>query len=73
LTFAPSKTYQSVAFSSPELTTGSSYNVYVGGTSTGTVKDGLYQDGIYTPGTKYTSFTVSGVVTNLGGGTVPHF
>ena len=63
LTFVPTKSYQSIAFSSPELIKDSTYNVYYGGSSTGTVTDGLYQGGTYTPGTKYTSFTISGVVT----------
>ncbi len=66
LTFAPSKTYQSIVFSSPELVKGSAYNVYIGGSSSGAVKDGLYQGGTYTAGTKYSSFTVSGVVTKVG-------
>lgn len=66
LTFAPSKNYQSVAFSSPNLTTGSACEVYTGGSSTGTVSNGLYQNGTYTAGTKYTSFTVAGVVTKVG-------
>jgi hypothetical protein len=65
LSFTPSKRYQSIAFSSPELIKGTSYNVYYGGNSTGTVKDGLYIDGTYTPGTKLTGFTVSGVVTTV--------
>lgn len=64
LSFAPTKTYQSIVFSSPELKKGSAYDVYYGGISTGTEKDGLYGDGIYTPGTQYTSFTISGIVTN---------
>jgi hypothetical protein len=63
LSFKPSKKYQSVAFSSPALVKGSSYDVYLGGSSTGTVTDGLYQDGTYTAGTKNTTFTISGVVT----------
>ncbi len=66
LTFAPSKTYQSIVFSSPELIKGSAYNVYLGSSSSGTPTDGLYQGGTYTPGTKYSSFTVSGVVTKAG-------
>ncbi len=66
LTFAPSKRYQSLAFSSPELIRGSAYNVYLGGSSTGTVTDGLYENGICTPGSRYTSFTVSGAVTTIG-------
>ncbi|MEZ4525586.1 MAG: hypothetical protein R2941_06665 [Desulfobacterales bacterium] len=65
LTFAPSKTYQSVAFSSPDLKTGSGCSIYYGGSSTGTVKDGLYANGTYTPGTLYKTFTVSTVVTNI--------
>lgn len=32
LTFAPSKAYQSITFSSPELTQGTSYQVFLGGT-----------------------------------------
>ncbi len=65
LTFAPAKRYQSIAFSSPELAAGSAYEVYLGGSSTGTNTDGLYEGGTYTPGTRYAGFTVSGIVTNL--------
>lgn len=68
LTFAPSKQYQSVAFSSPNLVTGETYTIVLGGSSTGTVTDGLYQGGSYTAGTPYQSFTVSGVVTQVGTG-----
>lgn len=66
LTFAPSKRYQSVVFSSPDLLMSSTYEVYLGGRSTGTMNDGLYQNGVYTPGTEYTSFTVSSPVTKIG-------
>lgn len=68
LTFAPKKTYQSITLSSPDLVTGTSYVVYTGGRSSGTEKDGLYEGGTYTPGTQYTTFTVSGAVTRIGGG-----
>jgi hypothetical protein len=64
VTFAPTKQYSSIAFSSPALTTGS-YTVYYGGSSTGAVTDGLYTGGTYTPGTSYRTFTVSGMVTNV--------
>lgn len=64
LTFAPSKTYQSIAFSSPDLVNGA-YEVYLGGTSTGTMIDSLYSGGQYTPGSRYTSFTASGTVTSV--------
>ena len=68
LTFAPANDYQSVAFSSPQLVNGETYTVYTGGSSTGAVTDGLYQGGTYTPGTQFTTFTVSSVVTTAGMG-----
>jgi len=68
LTFSPTKTYQSIVFSSPELATGS-YDLYLGGNSTGTLSYGIYEDGTYSPGTKYTSFTISEIVTTVGSGT----
>lgn len=64
LTFAPSKTYQSLAFSSPELVNGT-YEIYLGGSSTGTLEDSLYTEGVYTPGTRYAGFTVSSIVTSV--------
>jgi hypothetical protein len=67
LTFRPTKQFQSIAFSSAELAEGS-YTVYLGGTSTGTVSYGMYEDGIYTPGTQYTTFTISEIATTVGGG-----
>jgi hypothetical protein len=66
-TFSPTKTFQSIVFTSPNLTTGS-YNLYLGGSSTGTPTNGLYAGGTYTPGTKYNSFTISSIVTIIGGG-----
>jgi len=68
LTFSPAKTYQAVVFSSPDLTKGSSYDIYYGGSSTGTPENGLYTDGAYSGGTKYDSFTVSGMVTFVSSG-----
>jgi hypothetical protein len=65
-TFKPTKRYQSIVFSMPNLSLGSTYDVYIGGSHTGTVKDGLYSGGTYTPGTKYTSFTITSKVTRLG-------
>jgi hypothetical protein len=67
LTFKSAKSYQSVAFCSPKLATGSTYDVYVGGNSSGTVTDGVYEGGTYSSGTKSVSFTVSGSVTTVRG------
>jgi len=65
LSFVPTKRFQSVAFSSPELEKGSAYDVYTGGSSSGTVADGLYSGGTYTAGTQIGSFTISGTVTKF--------
>ncbi len=56
--FIATKRYQSMAFSSPDLLKGVTYNFYVGGSSTGIVNNGLYVDGTYSPGTLLDSFTV---------------
>ncbi len=65
VTFAPAKQYQSFVFSSAELTNGS-YEVLTGGSSTGTVTDGLYEGGTYSGGSSYETFTVNSVVTTVG-------
>ena len=49
LTFAPLREYQSVVYSSPKLEKGSTYNIYIGGSATGKVADGVYSGGEYTP------------------------
>ena len=66
LTFAPTRQYQSITFSSPTLTNGETYTLYSGGSSTGTALNGLYQGGAYTPGTEVTTLTVSSLVTWSG-------
>lgn len=68
LTFMLAKTCQSVVLCSSELHNGETYVVYTGGNSTGSLKDGLYSGGTYSNGTQYTSFTVSSIVTSVGGG-----
>ena len=65
LTFAPSRKFQSVVFSSSTLVKGSSYKVYYGGSSTGSVQDGIYKNGTYTPGTQNAGFSVSSYVTKV--------
>ncbi len=68
LTFTPTKVYQSVVFSLPELGNGVAYLVYSGGSSSGTVADGLYSDGSYTAGAQVANFTISSIVTGAGAG-----
>jgi hypothetical protein len=72
LTFAPSKAYQSIVFSSPELGNGADVIVYSGGRSTGTVADGVYAGGTYAAGTQVTSLTITSIVTG-GGATMGGF
>ena len=68
LTFSPTKQYQSVLVCSPDIQAGSTCKVFVGGSSTGTVADGLYSGVSYTPGTEYATVAVSGI-TNISGST----
>jgi len=59
LAFVPAKAYQSLVICSPLLKKGTTYNVYSGGSSMGTLADGLYSGGTYTPGTLLGSLTIS--------------
>ena len=68
LTYQPVKEYQSLAFSSPDLVQGETYQVYVGGSTTGTMENSLVQGGTYTPGEQYESFTVQSMTTTVGSG-----
>jgi len=64
-TYKPSKVYESVAFSTPDLSKGTSYQIYTGGTHSGDEEDGLYTSGTYTAGNLFTSFSISALVTDL--------
>lgn len=66
VTFAPTKQYNNVVVCSSGLKKGESYNIYYGGKSSGTNKDGLYTGGSYSSGTKCTNVTLSSVVTTYG-------
>jgi hypothetical protein len=66
LTFAPSKAFQSLSFSSPALVSGETYSVALGGSATGAATSGLYEEAGTAGGTAYTTFTVSSVVTQIG-------
>ena len=63
LTFRPAKRYQTVVLSSPLITRTTGYSLYVGGSSTGTEKDGLFSGGTYYGGTKKATFDVSSALT----------
>ena len=65
LTFAATKTVQSITFSAANLAEGT-YQVYSGGSSTGTKTDGLYASGTYTQGELLAEFSVVSTVTQVG-------
>ena len=65
ITFAPSKNYQSVFVSSPNLKQNASYTLSSGGSSTGTATKGLYDGGTYQGGTKVVDFKTSTLITWL--------
>ena len=63
VTFNPTKTVYYVIFSCSSFNTTTTYNIYTGGSSTGTNIDGYYVGGTYTKGTLKKSFTLSSKVT----------
>ncbi len=65
LTFAPSKDYQSIVISMPELQQGKTYTLSSGGTCSGTSVNGRYTGGTYTSGTKLTAVKLSSALTRI--------
>ncbi len=66
ITFAPAKSFQSLLVSSPDLVTGQTYQIYLGGSSSETNLNGLFEGGAYSGGTLYQEATLSSVITTLG-------
>jgi hypothetical protein len=65
ITYNPVRAIYYVVFSSPDLTSGSTYSVYTGGSSTGTLSNGVYSGGTYSGGTLRKSFAISNKVTSV--------
>jgi hypothetical protein len=63
LTFRPAKAYQTVVLSSSLIARGTGYSVSLGGSSSGTEKDGLFSGGTYSGGVKKATFDVTGTLT----------
>lgn len=64
--FMPSKQYNSIIVSSPELTVGSSYTVTIGGTVTGCDQNGYTVSGKVTGGDSSFAVEISSVSTSYG-------
>jgi len=65
LSFAPSKDYQSIVISSPELEQGSTYTLSSGGTNSGKLKDGLYTGGAVSGAKKLADVKLTSIVTRI--------
>jgi len=64
VTFKPIRDSYFFIISTPNIQKAKSYNIFTGGTSTGTNINGFYKDGIYSGGTKKKNFTtLSGIRT----------
>ncbi len=59
VTFAPSKQYQCLIISSPDIEADTEYTVYTGGTSSTVSKDGQIDAEAYTKGDVFVTFTAS--------------
>lgn len=70
LTYSPSKNFSSVIISSPEIKQGESYNIYYGGSCSGTSEYGLYNEGEYSGGTLLETVKAESSVTQAGTGTL---
>ncbi|WP_343747792.1 carbohydrate-binding domain-containing protein [Fluviicola sp.] len=64
-TFKPVRGYQTMVFSSPNITNGTQYKIYTTGSDSGTEANGLYTGGTYTPGTLKSTFTATNTVTTV--------
>ena len=68
LTFEGAKSYDNMVLCTSDLKTGETYTVSVGGSVTGTAKDGIYK-GAYSGGTEVASFTVENTLSTAGNAT----
>lgn len=66
VTFAPAKQYRSLFFSSDQLKTGETYEIYCGAKAVGDAANGLYTGSSCTGGTLFESFTVKETATRVG-------
>lgn len=67
LSFAPSKSFSHAVISSPEIESGKSYTLYIGGTSSSSESHGLYKTGGYNgDGSEAGSFTAESPTSYIG-------
>ena len=66
ITYSSSKNYQNLVISTSDLKTGQTYTIYTNGTSSKENTNGLYENGGFSGGTQYQSFTINSIITNIG-------
>ncbi len=66
LTFVPTKEYQTLVISTPDLVGGETYQLSVGGTTSGSLTDGFSTENVYSEGNQVDTITLSGMVTTGG-------
>ncbi len=67
LSYAPSKNFEHIVISSPDIKSGENYTIYTGGSSDSTENHGLYENSGYkNDGTEAGSFTAENVVSTIG-------
>lgn len=65
--FAPSKTFDHIVISSPEIESGKTYTIYIGGSSSSAETHGYYEVGGYNEdGTEAGSFTAESTISYIG-------
>jgi hypothetical protein len=68
IVFKTSKQFGHLVFSSPDLKTGETYEIWTGGTGNGECVNGLYSNNSYEGGSKLASISQTTTVTGGGGG-----
>ncbi len=66
ITYKANKRYQNLVISTPNLKLNETYTIYTGGNSTSEEFNGLYSNGGYKNGSKYTTFITNSTITNVG-------
>ncbi len=65
VTYQPVRTIYYLVLSTPDFKNGLSCSIFTGGSSTGTLTDGIYIGGTYSGGTLRKNFTISSKLTNI--------
>lgn len=66
LTYKANKNYQNLVISAPTLKLNDNYIIYIGGVSENEEVNGLYNNGGYKNGDKYTTFITTSIITKVG-------